>query len=561
MSNKQKVGNQSKKSSNSLPMKEIFQQNQLTTDLLRSINSRSDDMIILKSISDRKTGKLRLQTAFAEKTIQEIESKEDWRICREDQVLSQLLNGKLEAPLHKKQFEKQTKKMLKINSQFDDEPSEKDLNLTEMHVNKVMNMKIGPENTSITYNQKGQQCVSVPSATIPVSSWKDLFSKTSRVIESILSSETVNIYPAVFCCVQVSRSHYQQEITRQKQAVEEGGNFLTPNIAVIITSKKKTVIKSPSPSAKLAILPEPDFSQPIFKQLLELNSTCIKNVKNFIANAVERRENERIPKTSDKIEKTLRLRNYEKYSAISPARSAGRSALLTVRTRFQLQRMPNIVFDLENPYFDESKTLADRVKVIHFCIAIQKWFRKRRNLRLGENAIKIQKVFRGFLTRKVFFLKKLEKFRKVFHLARLRHWYPLMVNKFRERKGGMIEMNHFLFEKEIVFIQKHVRGFLVRKHLVIWKKEVRKNRKNKEFERFHWNKIGIWKACFNCEDLAVDHSCSVASDITEYIRLNDFIKKDEKMLNEFVKIKDQVESEIRQEYLIDAKTERIKFLE
>lgn len=562
MSTKPKTCIQGKKSSTSLPMKEIFQQNQLTTELLRSINARSDDVIILKSISDRKTGKLRLQSAFAEKTIQEIESKEEWRSSREDQILLQLQNGRLEAPLHKKQFEKQTKKMLKINSQYEEDPQEKDLNLTEIHVNKVMNIKIGPENTVIFYNDKGQQCVSVPSAAVPVNNWKDLFSKTSRIIESILLAETVLIYPAVYYCVQFSRNYYLNELARQKKAIEEGVNSLTPNIAVIITSKKSkvaVVAKSVSPVIKIS-LPEPDFNQPVMKMLVEMNANNLKNIRKFIGCAYERINLERTARTHDKIQKTLRLRNYEKYSAVSPAKSNARMPLMTVRTRFQLHRMPNIVFDLENQYFDENKTLADRVKIIHFCIAIQNWFRKRKDLRLAASAVRIQKVFRGYLTRKLIFWNRLEKFRKIFYMQRLKHWYPLVVNKIRERKGEFIMMNYNLFLSEIVMIQKFARGFIDRK-LVKWKKEVKAHKKSREFEFFHMKKVKTWKAALSNEELAVDHSCSVQFDILEYIRQNDFIKKDEKILNEFVKIKEQGESEIRCEYLQSAKSERLQVFE
>ena len=50
--------------------------------------------------------------------------------------------------------------------QFDDEIQENDMNLSEIHVHKIMNVKIGPENTILTYNEKGQPLVTVPSAAI-----------------------------------------------------------------------------------------------------------------------------------------------------------------------------------------------------------------------------------------------------------------------------------------------------------------------------------------------------------------------------------------------------------
>ena len=145
-------------------------------------------------------------------------------------------------------------------------------------------------------------------------------------------------------------------------------------------------------------------------------------------------------------------------------------------------------------------------------------------------------------------------------MARLRHWYPLVVNKMRERKGEFIMMNYSLFLKEIVIIQKWARGFIDRK-LVKWKKELKAHKQSRQLESFHMKKIKTWKAALSNEELAVDYSSSVQFDIQEYIRQNDFIKKDEKILNEFVKIKEQGESEIRCEYLSSAKSERLQVFE
>ena len=77
MSNKNKLVTNSKKSQNVNNLKEIFQQGQLTTEILRIVISRSEDIAMLKSLSDRKIGKLRVQSVYAEKSISEIEFKEE----------------------------------------------------------------------------------------------------------------------------------------------------------------------------------------------------------------------------------------------------------------------------------------------------------------------------------------------------------------------------------------------------------------------------------------------------------------------------------------------------
>lgn len=53
--------------------------------------------------------------------------------------------------------------------QFEDDPTEEDLNLSEIHVQNLMNVKIGPENTFMTYNERGETYVSVPQGSVNVS--------------------------------------------------------------------------------------------------------------------------------------------------------------------------------------------------------------------------------------------------------------------------------------------------------------------------------------------------------------------------------------------------------
>jgi IQ calmodulin-binding motif len=581
MYNKNKSFSVSKKTQNSLPMKEIFQQNQLTTEILRIIVSRSDDIAILKSISDKKTGKLRLQSGFAEKTLQETESREDWRLSKEEITLSQLVNFKLEAQLHKKQFEKQVKKMLKLNMQFDEDPSETEMNLSEIHVQKIMNIKIGPDNTIITYNEKGQALVTVPSGTVSINTWKDYHSQPVKLLDCFLSGDILNLYQPIYYCVKHSRNNYLIELQRQKQAIEENSNFLSPvsalpvlynNIAVIITSKKsKSVLptigntnkKTLSPARKSPLVPEPDFSLPIFKMFMDMNTEIDKSIKAFSINYFDRNNGKpRVFKTKDLVDKALRLRNYEKYSAVSPwAKNISNYPLNTVRTLIRLQIMPEILFDLENTYFEETTTFADRIKVIHSCIVLQKFYKNKKRNTMMKSAIVIQKHIRGYLGRKIFVLKKTFNFRKKFYMQRLRHWYPLLVNKRRELKSKRYNLDYNPHIQKIVYIQKNIRGYLARKIEVYWKKEFARLRGMKAEALFYSKKQKLWAVSLASEDIALSYSKSSIEDISSYIAYTKTVKKDEKTSNDLLKIKQISESDMRRRFLNQAKASRLLGLE
>lgn len=570
MSNKLKIASGTKKAQNVIPMKEIFQQNQLATEILRLVVSRSEDIGILKSISDRKTGKLRLQSSFAEKTIQEIESKEDWRISKEELILGQLINVKLEALFHKKQFEKITKKMLKINTQFDEDPTENEMNLSEIHVQKIMNVKIGPDNTIITYNDKGQPLVTVPSATVPSSNWREYHCQSTKLLESFLSGEVLNLYPAIYFCVKHNRANLQNEITRQKQAIEEGINILSPNISVIITSKKSknflpSIKQSLSQAKKTNLLPEPDYTVPLFKMFMDMNTEIDKSIKNYIGTYAERNSEDkpRVGKNKDPVEKALRIRNYEKCSAVRPwVNDNSKFSLNTVRTLQQLQVMPQILFDLDNPYFDESRTLANRIRLIHSCIVIQNYYREKKKKILIKKTVILQKWVRGFLGRKQALLVRTLKFRQIFLWQRLKHWYPLVANKIRMKKCSFELLDYIENIQKIVFIQKIVRGWIARKDFV-WKKGFYMLKKNKEQEQFYMKKQKLWMACSSNEELAFSYSTSSEDDILAFIVQNENKPRgrDEKSKIELIKIKEKAEVDIRKKLLSQARVDRIKTLE
>ncbi|OMJ90055.1 hypothetical protein SteCoe_7633 [Stentor coeruleus] len=547
-------------------MKEIFQQNQLTTEILKLIVSRSDDIGILKSISDRKTGKLRLQSSLAEKTIKEIESKEDFRISEEELILGQLINIKLEALFHKKQFEKITRKMHKINTPLDDDLTEKDMNLSEIHVQKIM-VKIGPNDITITYNNKGQPLVTVPSVIISPSNWREYYCQHIKLLESLLNAENLNLYPVIYFCVKHNRTNLQNEIIRQKQAIEEGAGIVFPNITMITISKKSinlipNIKQILSQAKKTNLLPEPDYTILLFRMFMDINTVIDKSLKKYNKSYIERNtdDKQRIGRNKNLIEKNLRAKNYEKCSAVNPwANDILKINLNTVKNFQQLQVMPKIFFDIENPIFDESRTLADRVKLIHSCIVIQNYYREKKKKKLVNKIVLLQKWIRGFLGRKHALFVKMFKFRKMFLWERLKHWYPLVANKIRMKKCGFEKLDYVGNIEKIVFIQKMVRGWIDRKGLV-WKKCLYKMKENKIYERFYMKKQKLWMACLNNQEIMISYSVNSESYTLAQNEIK--LKKcDKKNKLELAKIKEKAEMDIRIKQLGQVKADRIKALE
>lgn len=496
-------------------IKEVQQQNQIIGEILRIVISRSEDIAILKSLSDRKTSKLRVQTSYAEKTISEIDMKEEWRYGKEESLLIQLTSCKIEGLIQKKQLEKVTKKMIRINLQFEDDPSDSDMNLTEIHVQKVMSVRINSDNTYIGTNEKGQQVVSLPTLTINASTWRENFNPIHKLLESCLIGESINPYTSIFLCVKQNRTLFTSEMTRQKQAIDEGLSLMSPNFAVLITSKRsKAALAAPqkkglSPIKKPNPLPEPDFMPCLHKMMMELNVEVDRNLKNFILLLHERNlDNPRTSRTRDPVLKTLRARNYEKFSAVNPWEDKQYS-LSTVKTLKSLHMHPAVLFDLENIYFDENSNLADRIKVIHSCLVIQKSFKWKKQKELEKKIVLMQKWVRGFLARRKIVWIKTQGLRKEFYWEKLKHWYPLWVNKWKERKSKLLvkdvekrfDCGKFLVL--VVKIQKWVRGFICRKHKVYWAKVFFKLRQKKVNERFYKVKQGLWRVAEKLEGEAI----------------------------------------------------------
>jgi hypothetical protein len=243
--------------------------------------------------------------------------------------------------------------------------------------------------------------------------------------------------------------------------------------------------------------------------MMELNVEVDRNLKNFILLLHERNlDNPRTSRTRDPVLKTLRARNYEKFSAVNPWEDKQYS-LSTVKTLKSLHMHPAVLFDLENIYFDENSNLADRIKVIHSCLVIQKSFKWKKQKELEKKIVLMQKWVRGFLARRKIVWIKTQGLRKEFYWEKLKHWYPLWVNKWKERKSKLLvkdvekrfDCGKFLVL--VVKIQKWVRGFICRKHKVYWAKVFFKLRQKKVNERFYKVKQGLWRVAEKLEGEAI----------------------------------------------------------
>merc|ERR1712000_110537 len=83
-------------------LKEWLHQNQSISELLRIIIARQEDVQSLKQMIQKKYDKLKIQTKLAEKMVQEIQYKEDWREGKEDEILNSISFIRMENDSQKK---------------------------------------------------------------------------------------------------------------------------------------------------------------------------------------------------------------------------------------------------------------------------------------------------------------------------------------------------------------------------------------------------------------------------------------------------------------------------
>jgi hypothetical protein len=387
-------------------------------------------------------------------------------------------------------------------------------NMSEVHLQRIMSTKIGPENPYIIRDERGQAQGGLVYASLAVV--KENVSKPAKMLESCLYSDSVSPQYVMAYFVQNSRQVLQTEVSRQQTALE--GNYGVVSVMMNKQRKSKTCLppirKSSAPGLKRSSGgAESEWKMNLVRMLLDRNANIDRCIKQF---AKEYRERHPLSLAAPQgklgmksgsvhVAKSIRARNYEKKStAVS---------LKDTHTMLKLQEMPGIFCDVDNPYFDESSSIAQRIKAIHSCIIIQRAFLSSKYAKVRKAAIKIQSVWRGFRTRRDALYRKVASFRRAYFSGRLRHWLPLLANKFRERK----ETRHFDAGKYVAYvsyirrIQAVARGYLARKATAL-RRRVRSLHKKPESVATYSLKRKFWRATVELEARTLANSLHTSQD-------------------------------------------------
>jgi hypothetical protein len=354
------------------------------------------------------------------------------------------------------------RKMLKQLVQLDDDCIPLG-NLSEVHLQRVMSTKVGPENTYRTRDEQGNSIASVHFAEVAVV--KETMTKAAKVLESCLYGESVRPSLIMNTFVQSLRQILQTEIYRQQSILDS--QLFPPNALTKLQVRSRTSLppirKTSAPLQRET--PVLDWKLNVVRMMLDRNADIERRMKAFAQEYKERHSFDTpSPVSMQKpssllVAKAIRARNYEKQSKSLTVSSAASLS--------KLRALPSTHFDMDSPYFDERLSVSDRVKIIRSCVVIQRYFLKHCFARAQKAACKIQAAYRGYFVRRAKLYSQYKTFRSAFFAGRLAHWLPLLANKFKERKNRQ----YFQTEKYAAYIsyilkiQQVARGYITRKAL------------------------------------------------------------------------------------------------
>mmetsp|Transcript_15739 Transcript_15739/g.28769 ORF Transcript_15739/g.28769 Transcript_15739/m.28769 type:complete len:456 (+) Transcript_15739:320-1687(+) len=402
--------------------------------------------------------------------------------------------------------------MLKLHLLLEDDV-EPLSNMSEVHLQKIMNTKIGPENTYVMRDERGHSLVNVPYANVAVV--KENLSKQAKMLESCLYGESISPQFVMTYFVQSLRQIFQNEVCRQQTALE--GNYGL--ISVMNKQRKSKTCLPPIRKSSASALrhspacSETEWKSNLVRMLLDRNADIDRRIKLFVQEYRERHPDSfYVPKdrhiyksSSIHVAKTIRARNYEKQT------HSHSQSFTETKTFEHLKNLPDSVFDIDNPYFDEAFCLAKRIKVIHSCVVIQRAFLTSKYAKVRKAAIKIQTAWRGYQARRGALYYRMHKFRRAYFLGRLAHWFPLLANKFRERK----DTRHFDADKYAAYvsyirkIQKVARGYLGRKYAKFYARV--QTRRPRALQIYHTKKR-FWRTSIDLEARTLANSSHNSQD-------------------------------------------------
>lgn len=524
---KQKIGNS---------FKEILQQNQIVSELLKIVSARAEDANKINALIESFKDPQKLDLQVTKTALVESESRELSRLHEEDSLLSQLKSSKLEASFHKKKFETTVKKMMLINSKFEEKPSESLLSATEIHLHKIMKSKIFEESSKQPASKK------LAGSDVTESIWYENFSKSMRILDCMLIGEVIDIYSPVLYCIKSNRTIFEQSYKKVHclmRSVEDSSPSQLKDEG--INSDLISVISANEADLNLFNMFE-GFNQKIQKAIKSYISKCSQT--DWITLP-------KTPRPRNYTEKSIRNTNYKSRSPINP-----NSARKT-------PKKPGTLFDLQNPYFKPPSTLPEIILITHSCIVIQRFIKYRKFKKFVNKSLVIQKWVRGFLARKKLFWLKTEKFRKTFACARIKHWLSLLANKVRERRSAVQPRDYNKHLKQIITIQKLAKSFLVRKKVTQWKRVFHSLKSKKAEKTLYLEKQKLWRCSFSNEDSALLNTKTAEEDLNSFVvQLEAKGKKPSNAaVEELVKGYLKNDSEMRSSYFGKARQDRLKVFE
>ena len=543
MPKKVKVAVKEKKVKAGNCFKEILQQNQIVNELVKSVNGRADDVNRLNLIIASESEIVKSDIQTLKNTLIDLTSKEQSRITEEESLLIQLKSSKLEASFHKKKFETSIKKMMLINSKFEEKPSKSLLSATEIHTHKIMKTKLSDSDSKQSIIKKSSN------SDISESLWYENYSKSMRILDCMLLGEVIDLYSPVMYCIRSNRKIIEKAFETINSIIGALGGLDNPKTEEVKESSMKTEVIN---EINTELNDETNLS--LFNMFEGFNQKIQKAIKNFVSKCSESDSKylPKLPRPRNTKEKSSRNLNYGLRKPINPHSKPK-----------ELQRPKKTLFDQKNEYFKNNENLPEIVLFIHSCIVIQRFIKFRKLKKFVNKSITIQRWFRGYLARKKIFKQKTEKFRKIFASYRIKHWLSLLANKLRERRSTFKNQDYKKFMNQILKIQKFARSYLVRKKILYWKRVFFRLRSQKMDKSLYLNKRVLWKSSFANESLALFNTKVAENDLNSFIAVAESKPKkpSKAALEELIKGQLKNDSEMRFNYFIKARQDRLKEFE
>lgn len=302
-------------------------------------------------------------------------------------------------------------------------------------------------------------------------------SSKSKILESCLFGESVSVSLVLSHCVSSSREAFAVEICKcRKLANSEQVNTL-PKFSVIVNPRMSVDL------TKKGNWGSNEWMKNMVLMLMNKNIGLLMKMQQFREEASQRLQSPSEhglgrPMVEDLDRKLSRAKSYETLGPFSP---------IPLPSSFPHHFCHYLLFDIDNIYFDSSQNLQDRIRVTHSALTIQHFFKKYLRRRQQEATTHITNSLGLYRSLKTCAFLKRNRTRWRCALWKLQHWYPLLVNRWREKQDrkDYSKMSYHGLRFEIVDIQRLVRGYLTRKRRIQPRKK-KHIQSDYEWKTFQW---------------------------------------------------------------------------